>query len=95
VVGLAPLLVLSVACVTLALAWPAAAGYLLLAAIVNASGAIGDLWMAWRTLRLPRAALFYDLADGFAALVAGGGDGPQEALTPNPSPSRGRGEEVF
>ena len=35
----------------------------------HASGAIGDLWMAERILRLPRQAIFYDLADGFAAVV--------------------------
>jgi hypothetical protein len=68
-VGLGPLVVLSVAFVALAVAWPSAGGYLLLAAVVNSAGAIGDLWMAWRILRLPRNALFYDLADGFAALV--------------------------
>ena len=68
-VGLAPLLFISVAAVAAALVWSAAAGWLITAAIVNASGAIGDLWMAYRIIRSPRGARFYDLADGFAVLA--------------------------
>src|SRR5690606_33643689 len=68
-VGLAPLLIMSVAFVVAALYWPSAAGWLLAAAIINASGAIGDLWMSYRILRAPRGARFYDLADGFAVLA--------------------------
>lgn len=68
-IGLAPLIVLSVLCVVIAVRWDAAAGWLVFFAVVNAGGAIGDLWMSWRIVRQPRSAVFYDLADGFAVLV--------------------------
>ena len=68
-VGLAPLVVLSIASVVLAARWDAGAGWLIFFAVVNAAGAVGDLWMAWRILRQPRRAIFFDLADGFAVLV--------------------------
>lgn len=68
-IGLAPLILISVAAVAGALIWPAAAGWLLVVAIINASGAVGDLWMAARILRAPSDARFYDLADGFAVYV--------------------------
>jgi hypothetical protein len=68
-IGLAPLVVLTLGSIVLAANWDAGAGWVIFFAIVNASGAIGDLWMAWRILNQPRGALFYDLADGFAVLV--------------------------
>jgi len=68
-VGLAPLVLISATAVASALIWPAAAGWLLVVAIINASGAIGDLWMAARIIRAPAAARFFDLADGFAIYV--------------------------
>jgi hypothetical protein len=68
-IGLAPLVVLTIASVMVAANWDAVAGWVIFFAIVNASGAIGDLWMSWRILRQPRSAIFYDLADGFAVLV--------------------------
>lgn len=68
-IGLAPLVVISALGMLLVAAWPAALGWLVFACIVNAAGAIGDLWMAWCILRLPRRAIFFDLADGFAAFV--------------------------
>lgn len=69
IVGLAPLIVITIATVTAAVVWPGIAGWMILAGTVNASGAIGDLWMEARILRAPRKAMFYDLADGFAVLV--------------------------
>jgi hypothetical protein len=68
-VGLAPLIVLTVASVVLATRIDAFAGWIVFFAVVNASGAVGDLWMSWRIMRHPRDAMFFDLADGFAVLI--------------------------
>lgn len=68
-VGIAPLLLMSIGAVALALIWPAAAGWMIAGAVINASGAVGDLWMAHRIIRAPAAARFHDLADGFAVYV--------------------------
>jgi hypothetical protein len=68
-VGLAPLVSGSVSGMLLAVAWAGGREWVIFACIVNAAGAIGDLWMSWRILKLPRNAIYYDLADGFAALV--------------------------
>lgn len=68
-VGLAPLLVLTVIAVFVAARWDAVTNAAIFFAVINATGAIGDLWMSWRILRAPRSAVFYDLADGFAVLA--------------------------
>lgn len=68
-IGLAPLVVLSVVGLPLAAAWDRGAGLVLFFLVVNAAGAVGDLWMSWRIALQPRDALFVDLADGFAVLV--------------------------
>jgi len=68
-VGLAPLVVLSILSVLIAVNSERLASLMLFFAVVNAAGAIGDLWMSWRILRHPRDAIFYDLADGFAVLT--------------------------
>ena len=68
-VGLTPFVAIGVAAVVLAATWDRVAGWLIVVAVVNAAGAIGDLWMTWRVLRLPRQALLCDLIDGFAALM--------------------------
>jgi hypothetical protein len=68
-IGLAPLLVLSAVGVPLAAIWEAATGPILFFLIVNAAGAIGDLWMSWRSVLQPADALFVDLADGFAVYI--------------------------
>lgn len=78
-VGLVPFVLFSVLGVVLAAIFPALRGWLMFACIINAAGAIGDLWMAWRILRLPRRAIFCDLADGFAAYV------PQAEASPQPA----------
>ena len=60
-VGLAPLAVFTVVLTPL-LAGPlpvALAAFLVL--VVNTSGAIGDLYLSWRLLRMPEGALLYDV----------------------------------
>lgn len=68
-IGLAPLVVLTVAAILIGARYDALAGWMLFAGLVNASGAAGDLWMTWRTLKQPRRARYLDLADGFAVYV--------------------------
>jgi hypothetical protein len=68
-IGLAPLVVLSAIGLPLAAVWDAGAGAIIFFMVVNAAGAIGDLWMSWRIMLQPRDALFVDLADGFAVYV--------------------------
>ena len=64
-VALAPIVVLSVAALALIYALPDPVGYWIgIAALINAGGAIGDLWMTWVVLRYPRAAIIKDEADG-------------------------------
>lgn len=65
-VGLAPLVFITVVCISAAIISPGIAGWMVFTAAVNASGAIGDLWMTVRILRSPARARFHDLADGFA-----------------------------
>ncbi len=81
-VGIAPLVVLTVLSVLVAARWESIANAAIFFAVVNAAGAIGDLWMSWRIIRAPRAAIFYDLADGFAVLVPE----RQSPLSPPPAP---------
>lgn len=65
VIGISPLIVISIICVAIALLIPSLAGWMIFTAVFNATGAIGDIWMIWRVLRAPRGAVFFDLADGF------------------------------
>ena len=69
VIGLAPLVVLSVLGVAAMVHWPRAAGQLLVFLVANAAGAVGDLWVAWEVRRLPPEVRICDLADGFAAYL--------------------------
>lgn len=71
-VGLAPLVVLTALSVLVAVRWDSVANAAIFFAVINAAGAIGDLWMSWRIVRAPRSGIFYDLADGFAILVPEG-----------------------
>lgn len=68
-IGLAPLVGITVG----GLAWlalvPFAPGFTLLVLIVNAAGSVGDLWIAWRVLKLPPGVRIYDLVDGYAAYL--------------------------
>jgi hypothetical protein len=84
-VGLAPLVVLSAAGVALAARWDTGAGWCLFFAVVNASGAVGDLWMSWRIVRQPRGARYVDLADGFAVLLPERHPAAQRAIS-HPAP---------
>lgn len=65
VVALAPLVVLSLLALALIYALPDPVGYWIgIAGLVNAGGAIGDLWMARVALRYPAELLVKDEADG-------------------------------
>jgi hypothetical protein len=65
--------------VVAAVVWPGIAGWMIVVGTINASGAIGDLWMTARILRSPRRAMFYDLADGFAVFAPGAATQPPPA----------------
>lgn len=65
----APLVLLSAICIVL---FPLVSSwflFILAFAVINAAGAIGDLWILNRIRHLPPDALIYDLADGYAAFV--------------------------
>jgi hypothetical protein len=68
-IGLAPLIVLSALGIPLAALWEGGTGAVIFFLIVNAAGAIGDLWMSSKIVLQPRDAMFVDLADGFAIYV--------------------------
>ncbi|MCL4559954.1 MAG: DUF3267 domain-containing protein [Chloroflexi bacterium] len=75
IIALAPLVVLSVAAVVLmafisGTAWVA---LITLAAALNASGAVGDLWIAALVLRYPRNAYVIDERDGVRIFLPGEG----------------------
>lgn len=65
VVGLAPLVVITLAGVILTLVAPVLASYTLFATVGNFSGAAGDVWVAWKLLRLPARVLVEDTAAGY------------------------------
>ena len=67
VVGLAPLVVITLAGIIFTLVSPALASYVIFAIVGNISGAAGDLWVAWRLLRLPPAILVEDTEAGYRA----------------------------
>ena len=62
--GLAPLVLISLLCLGLIAVVPAGWVFpLVLAAVLNASGAVGDIWVAGLLLRQPRQALAIDEGD--------------------------------
>lgn len=66
VVALAPVVVISVVGLALLVTGPAwLSDTVSIIIIVNAGGAVGDLWMAWTLLRYDRSALIRDEQDGF------------------------------
>lgn len=65
VVALAPLVVISALLISFSLFLPAELGFwLMIAATVNATGAVGDLWMTWVAQRFEPDALISDEEDG-------------------------------
>jgi hypothetical protein len=67
VVGLAPLVVISLAGIIFTLLFPVLASYTLFATIGNVSGAAGDVWVVRRLLRRPRSTLVEDTEAGYRA----------------------------
>jgi signal transduction histidine kinase len=67
VVGLAPLVVITLAGIIFTLVSPALASYTIFATVGNISGAAGDLWVSWRLLRLPHSVLVEDTEAGYRA----------------------------
>src|SRR5947209_8274628 len=67
VVGLAPLVVITLAGVILTLLSPVLASYTLSITVGNISGAAGDVWSAQRLMRLPSTALLEDTESGYRA----------------------------
>lgn len=67
VVGLAPLVVISLAAVVLTLLNPVLASYTLFASIGNFSGAAGDVWSVMRLLHQPGDVLVEDTETGYRA----------------------------
>jgi hypothetical protein len=64
IIALAPLIVLSILLAALTLISPQTAfGPIMAAFVINASGAVGDLWMMRETARYPADALVLDEAD--------------------------------
>lgn len=72
VVGLAPLVVITVVAVIFTLFYPALASYTLLGSIGNFSGAAGDVWGTLKLLRQPRNVLVEDTDSGFRVWEIGG-----------------------
>lgn len=71
-VALAPLVVISLAGMAAMLVLPDGLNYWVgLAVILNAGGAIGDLWMTWVVLRFPASVLVRDEEDGIRVFAAG------------------------
>src|SRR5437763_1022230 len=65
VVGLAPLVVITLAGVVFTLLSPALASYSIFATIGNFSGAAGDVWVARRFVRQPASVLVEDTQTGY------------------------------
>ncbi len=67
VVGLAPLVVITIAALMLTLFFPVLAFYTLFANLSNFSGAVGDVWVATRILQQPAHILVEDTDAGYRA----------------------------
>jgi hypothetical protein len=67
VVGLAPLIVITLAGIIFILISPVLASYTLFALIGNFSGAAGDIWVVRKLLRKPRSILVEDTEVGYRA----------------------------
>ncbi len=71
VVGLAPLVLITLAAIVFTLLAPGLAAYTLLATIGNFSGAAGDIWSVYRLLRQPASVFVEDTASGYRAWELG------------------------
>ena len=67
VVGLAPLIAITLAGIIFILISPVLASYTLFALIGNFSGAVGDIWVVRKLLRRPRSILVEDTEAGYRA----------------------------
>ncbi len=66
VIGLTPLILISIAGLMVLVGTSFYPGQTLVFLVGNAAGAFGDLWVALKVVELPRGCLISDLADGFA-----------------------------
>ncbi|HEY6540739.1 MAG TPA: DUF3267 domain-containing protein [Ktedonobacteraceae bacterium] len=66
VVGLAPLVIITLAGIVVTLVAPTVAAYALAVTVGNVSGAAGDVWSVARMLRLPPTALVEDTEAGYS-----------------------------
>ena len=71
VIGLAPLVVLTIAGIIFTLLNPVLASYTLFASLGNVSGAAGDVWTVARLLRYPKSALVEDTEAGYRVWEVG------------------------
>jgi putative zincin peptidase len=67
VVGLAPLVVITLAGIIFTLISPALASYTIFATVGNVSGAAGDVWTVRKLLRRPHSILVEDTESGYRA----------------------------
>ncbi|HLX40560.1 MAG TPA: DUF3267 domain-containing protein [Ktedonobacteraceae bacterium] len=67
IVGLAPLVVITLAAIVLTLALPGLASYILFGTVGNFSGAAGDVWVARRLWKQPSQILVEDTQTGYTA----------------------------
>lgn len=67
VVGLAPLVVITLAAIIITLLAPGIASYILFGTLGNFSGAAGDVWVARRLWRQPSSILIEDTQTGYTA----------------------------
>jgi hypothetical protein len=65
VVGLAPLVVITLAGIVVTFVAPAVAAFTLAVTVGNVSGAAGDVWSVARMLRLPDTTLVEDTESGY------------------------------
>jgi Putative zincin peptidase len=72
VIGLAPLVVLTIAGIIFTLLNPVLASYTLFASLGNVSGAAGDVWTVARLLRYPKSVLVEDTEAGYRVWEVGG-----------------------
>lgn len=71
VIGLAPLVVLTIVGITFTLLNPVLASYMLFANLGNVSGAAGDVWTVARLLRHPKSVLVEDTEAGYRVWEVG------------------------